>query len=324
MAYLSESGPSPAPSPTTSGYNIAEVAAKYAAMSGGATGADAPVVPLWLARPATPVIAPARRAARTTKTYGRLEGNEGNTSLTPGEKWSNPNFFTDPSSHTQTLSKSGAEVYWFDMSDEERRAFAEKAIKAGLWEPKDGAKGLISAWAQAVDMAASYNSANPDAKDKWLSPWEALDKLYAAGVAAAGGDMDAFGDGSAQPYTGWRTSKFKSVKKFTDDEIQATATQILQQELGRDPTKAELKAFTIAANQNAAANPQTVTERSRDIAWDESGRPIDSETERTVDGEQYDPTADILGSVRGSEEQKNVKMATDYFSAAMQALGAIA
>lgn len=322
MAFLSNTGPTPAPTPGGSGYDVAAAAEKFLAIQGGATGVNTPTVPLWLARPATPTLKPARKAAKTVKTYGRLEGNEGNASMTPGDRWVDPNAFSNPmeSTHARTLTEDAAAMYWFDMSDEERRAFAEKAVKAGLWEPKDGADNLLAAWTRAVDMASTYNKANANDKEKWLSPWEALDKLYAAGVAGAGGVLDGI-DG---PFKGWRSNTSKLVRTFSEDEIQATATQILQQELGRDPSKEELKAFTIAANRQASLQPQIVTERSRDTAWDEQGRPIDSETERTVEGEAYDPSMDMLDQVRGSEEQKAVKMATDYFNATMQALGAIA
>lgn len=318
MALLANNTAPPSPG---GGYDVAAAAEKFLAMQGGAAGANAPTVPLWLARPATP-ITKKRTASTTKKTYGRLEGNDGTTVATPGDsRWTDPDFFTNPMANNRTLTKSAAEMYWFDMEDDERQAFADRAMRAGLWEPKDGAKGLISAWSQAVDMASSYNEANADSKDKWLSPWEALDKLYAAGVAAAGGRLDAIDSG---PFKGWRSNTSKLVRNFSEDEIQATATQILQQELGRDPSKEELKAFTIAANRQASLQPQVVTERSRDIAWDESGRPIDSESERTVAGEAYDPSMDMLDQVRGSDEQKAVKAATDYYNATMQALNAIA
>lgn len=280
-----------------------QILSLLAGAGGGAGQPASAIVPLWLTRASNSAPPAKTRPGRSGEIDYEIASARSDFRATP-------------------TTQDAAEQYWMDMPDEERRAFTQKAIKAGMWEPKDGPGGLFRAWAQAVGFAASYNGAHPGEKDKWLSPWEAVDKLYAAGYAGSNGAIDGIGKGN-KPFTGWRTNKYNQVSTFTDQQIKQTAEKVLQQELGRDPTKAEVAAYTIAANKAAAENPQMVTERTRDTAWDEAGRPIDSETQRVTQGDSFDPSQTIQDMARGTQEHKNVKAATDYFSAAMQALGSI-
>lgn len=300
MAMVRADGGATPPAPTT-GISDAQILALFEGAQGTKDGgADSPIVPLWVSRPVQPM---------ANGFYPKRYGPGG-----PSSDTSPLSYVDEAFSKARYASKGAAEMAWLDMEDKDRRAFADRALAAGMWNPKDGAQGLIRAWSQAVDMASTYNASND--KAKWVSPWEAVDKLYAAYTAASGGTVMSPLD------TGWRTDKTKTVQNFTEDSIRKTAEQILRQELGRGPTDAEVKAYTIAANQAAAANPQIVTTRTRNTAFDAQGNPISQETQRSVSGDPFDPSLTIEQQARGTEEAK-AYAAQNYYNAAMQALGAI-
>lgn len=268
------------------------------AMLAGTQSGTAPqqVVPLWVTRP---------RSAPSLTGRGRQEFGSTSEALAIMDDIEEPQYF-DP---------DFAASAWIDLSDADKQEFAKRVQAAGAWEPTDGASRLVALWTDMVGKAAAYNSARPGSKDKWLSPFEAVEKLYPASVAGS--------DGAINGFTGWRTQRNKQFQSFTEDELEQTAEEILQRALGRNPTDDELKAYTIAANQEAKKRPQVVTTKTRDTAFDAEGRPIDSETVQSVDGEAYDPSSTIQDLVEGTQEYEDVQAATTYFPAVIQALNAV-
>lgn len=292
MVVLAQNQPTP-PSPIDLSDPNALFAALAAANS-GAVSQDPAIVPLWVNRPA------GNRTSTGISGRGFLERND-----------ANPVLYEAPAMYT----KGFAETQWTNLSDADKQEFADRAQKAGLWEPSDGAYGLFRAWAQAVGLAASYNEARVNDKDSWISPFEALQKLTANAIAGAAGTVNGF--------TGWRSQRNKQILKFNEQQVEETATAILQKELGRDPTDAELKAYTIAVNREAAKNPHIVTTRTRDTAFDAEGRPTNTETEQTVEGAPFDPSQMIEDMATGTEENEAFKAAAVYLPALVSALGSV-
>lgn len=276
---------------------------------GGEVNQNPAVVPLWVTRQRQ-VVKPTSSGGQPGWTYnpdtGRVQQETTGTAV-------NPVWVKEP--EIETYTRDYAETAWYNLSPEEQEAFAERAQKAGMWDPSDGPYGLFRAWTQAVGNAYTYNLARPNDREGWISPFEALEKLAAHNIAGQNGTING--------YTGWRSQRNQQVLKFNEQQIGRTAKDVLQRELGRDPTDDEIAAYTIAANQAAARNPHIVTTRSRDTKFDERGNPIDSETEQTVEGEQFDPTETIEDLAEGSEEHEAYKAAAVYLPALQQALGAV-
>lgn len=303
--------PSPTPVPFLPGgqpQDPLSVAMMFQQQMSGGGQAPTNVVPLWIKRASrSGVLLPAGPSAR--KPGDRRPFLEGNDAAPIRRTGTNVNPLLQKPESIQT--QDYAESYWIDMTDEEREAFVDKARKAGAWEPSDGNGAMVRVWADAVAKAASYNSSRP--QDQWLSPWEVMDRLYAASVAEQ--------DGVISGYTGWREQTDKVVTNFSEAQIAQAARDILQRELGRDPSDEEIRAYTIAANRAAKENPQTVVTRTRDTEFDAEGRPINTETQREVQGNEVDPSQLIDDAISGTDEWNEVKAATLYMPALMNALG---
>lgn len=282
------------------------------ASGGGGATPNPAVVPLWINRTPQSLVPSSGGPTAPGWTYNPDTGRVEQTS--PAGTSVNP-VWVKPPEPIQAYTADYAESAWINLTPEEQEAFAERAQKAGMWEPSDGPYGLLRAWSQAVGMSASYNAARPNTQGQWISPWEALEKLAAHSIAGANGTVNGF--------TGWRSQRTQQVVKFNEEQIGRTAKEVLQRELGRDPSEDEIRAYTVAANQAAARNPHLITERTRVTKFDEKGNPIDTETEQTVEGERFDPTETIEDLAEGTEEHEAYKAAAVYMPALMQALGSV-
>lgn len=265
----------------------------------GSAGPDAPLVPLWRVRP--PSTKPGSSAAADRAISGMSSSGAGSAAAADraiSDRTGDP-YAPGLDPKTQEY----AEAYWIDMSEEDRAAFMETAKSAGLFKDSMGGDGLAQAWSKAVALAAQYN-ANHN-KDEWLSPFEAADKLALKALADDDGTMD-FMDRST------------TVHQFTENELSSQAEAVLQRELGRNPTASELRAYTLAVNEAALANPTKVTEQGTKSA---DGSVTDSA--RVVSGANFDPTQEIEEMVRGTKEHDDFQAAAVYYPALLQALGAV-
>lgn len=230
------------------------------------------LVPLWKTRP----------AATSEKPRNRFDAVD-----QKAEHASAPTMYTGDQ----------AEASFLDMPDSDRAEFVDKAKKVGLLGKSPSAADVASAWAKAVGVAKQYNSQND--RSKWVSPWEALQKLGLSEAAAGGG-----------AYDGFQTNT--TVRQYSSSDLATTAEQIMRRELGRAPTSAELKAYTIAVNQASAQNPQTVTTYT-----DPSGN-----TSNTTQG-GIDPNQVMIDKVRADPQRAAYQAAAVYFPDVMRALGAV-
>src|SRR5574337_1131000 len=114
--------------------------------------------------------------------------------LVRGEMANRRTSSTEPALPTDMpTTKTGAEAYWLDMPDVNKQAFAQAAMSADMWKPTDGAYGLAQAWKSAVDLAAQYNSQfSSDKEGRWLSPYEAIQKLAPAVAASKNAKFNGF------------------------------------------------------------------------------------------------------------------------------------
>lgn len=244
---------------------------KSGGANGGGSGTSPANVPLWLVR---------------SEMANRL------TSSTEGPL---------PTDKPQT--QDYAEAHWLDMSEADKQAFAQAAMAADMWKPEQGAASLAQAWTQAVGIASGYNSAHQDDPKKWLSPYEAIQKLAPAMAASKGAAFNGF-------------TQTTHVQQFRESDLYSQAKSILQNELGRDPTPSELRAFTVAVNIAAKQNPAVTT--SQQANPDGTG-----DNQVVTYGGSFDPTQTIDEMVKKTDEYAQYQAAVDYFPAVMQALGAV-
>jgi len=278
------------------------IAAAQAAAQQGQSGSieDIPLIPLWQVRPASS----AKKSGTGGGAGSSAAADRALSDRPPTAGNVNPIWQTvaQPLAGNDYSTMTAAEGHWMDMSAEERMAFAAAAEKAGVWKKSQGADALFQAWGKAVGWAGKYNNLHQDNKDKWMSPFEAVSNMAIAGLADDNQSHDGF-------------STQTSIQQFSVQQLQQNARQILQQELGRNPTGSEMKAYTAAVNAAARANPQMVTQQQT-LNSDGS-----QSTDRVVNG-GIDPNEIIQGMAQGTQESADFKTAAQYLPALQQAIGA--
>ena len=262
-------------------FDIAQVISMGAQSSG--VSADDAIIPLWVKRPD---IGPDR-----LEPHAWMYVNPKKTPAT-GPQYS-------------MFTADAAENAFLDMTVEEKKQFVAAASRVGLVGKTPSGSEVASAWAKAVGLARQYNTGK--SKDKWLSPWEAMDKLALYDAAGNGAGYDGF----------TRTQTQRSVRNYTQSELSLTAEQILRKELGRGPTKAELTAYTIAVNNASKSSPEVSTQT---VTQDGSGNTSSS----TVNSGGIDPAQVITDSARTNPERAKYQAAAVYLPTLLNALGAVA
>lgn len=213
------------------------------------------------------------------------------------------------------LTADAAASSFLDMDQADRDNFQKLAIEAGLI--KVGQDGFVTqdevfgAWQQATKYAGGFNSERD--KDKWISPWEAAQRLALSNEASGGkGKFDPFAP---------RTSTATTHRNFSEGQDAEGVTRNLENlfasEMGRAPTQEERAIYQRLVQKAYDANPERTTSVTQ---TDAQGN---STTNATQSG-GIDMTATLLDKVRSDPEQQAFQAGSTFFSAAMQALGAIA
>lgn len=288
----------PLPGPTAP-IDVASIIAQSQAQAGGGSKQDRPLVPLWMTRPKAPGPRPPllpggpKRQVDLLTRPGSASAGSANAAERAAQDGGSPT--------SNPVTAAIAETYWADMSDSERLQFADQAEKAGMWKKSQGGFALFTTWSKAVELAAAYNQNKSE--DKWVSPFEAITKLSISALANDNQSHDGF-------------STQTSVQQFNEMQLRSSAKQVLQSELGRNPTDSEMKAYTAAINEAARKNPQTVMQQQTD-------NPDGSTSTSQVQSGGIDPQSIIQDMVKNTAEHDQYQGAAMYFPAAMDALNAI-
>lgn len=176
----------------------------------------------------------------------------GNTGRYEGSRWYSTPIYR---------SKTAAKAYFMNMSA------AEKAILTRTWNTFGGKGGnfrsIKSLWNAAVDAAAGAG----------VTPWQALTEgvMSQGGYAGTTGNPDGYnGPGGGGPSGGGGGGGGGGPRDFTQTSIQRAVTDpetaravynsVFLQELGREATAQEQKAFLTALNKMEKDSPaRTVT-----------------------------------------------------------------
>src|SRR5574340_203044 len=136
---------------------------------GGSGAQQQANVPLWLVRPSSSgpgsSVMADRNIAGDQNGAGSANAAEEDARRQPASIANGQKFY----------SKDAAQSGWFDLSDDEKRAFMAKAQASGFWDPSQGMDNLVHAWYYAVELASQYNDNHK--QDQWISPFEAVSKM---------------------------------------------------------------------------------------------------------------------------------------------------
>lgn len=287
---------------------IKQMLAEMASSSGPGreSKAEAQFIPLWKKRPA----GSGRRLMVNPGMVGDDPTSPGGGRLRPGRVEVEIPVITDEDFATQDMALGS----FLDLSDEDREEFQTLALRSGLLRPsEDGYSGadLMAAWNKATLDAATYNRGNSD--DKWISPWEAAEKMALGMAAKNGGAYDPF---KPKTTTQRSTRKVDFTKGEAAGDVSQTLESMFTELMGRAPTEEERSVYQRLVQTAYDASPETATQTT---VTDWQG----NSTSNTVQQGGIDMTTTMLDKVREDPEAEAF-LASQYFEAVMNSLGAIA
>lgn len=224
-----------------------------------------------------------------------------------------------------------------DWSSEQLKTFVNKGIvnKVPGFEAGMGLPEVLDAWDRLIQTSFKLNQGLPEDAKKW-TPMDVL--------ATYGKDKGSFGTkregdwiydvatGERIKYVGKtkRTQKSKQVDLSSPEEVQALATQVLREALGRAPTAKELAQFksTISgfeqANPTVSTTTQTITPQMIEEAR-ASGRDVweTAESSTVTKGGVTDAARAQLISepTMETKEYGKYQSGTTYFNALLGLIG---
>ena len=262
--------------------------------AGGPTASKAnqAIVPLWRVRPA-------KKTERVNPgEFGDTKGGlpqRLTVDITPTGDVATPDF---------------AASSFLDMPEKDRADFVKMAVASGLLPPDPTPTQVAEAWQRSVGFAADYNGARD--QDKWISPWEAVQRMGLLNAAGQGGSYDPF-----KPRTQTQTTKKDFTRGADAEQVTRNLESLFASEMGRAPTEAERSMYQRLVQKAYEASPETSTTVTTPDAQGNS-------TSVTTQSGGIDMSATLLDKVRNDPEHAAFQAGSTYFEAAMRALGAIA
>lgn len=235
-----------------------------------------------------------------------------------------------PYTNTRHVGKPASQVVGeFDKwSNEKKKKLAKRLALAGYFGgPRAGESldefvatiplaDLEKAWAQVV-----LDTAQKNANGVWVTPEQLIqNQIDYNRSAAKGTDFESFYSGkspSAAEKDPNRTEKFTSYSRdiFSASQARGLIREVLQKELGRDPTEEEFQDFKDALQTEQQQNPTRTVQSTvyRD------GDPVSQSTTSTGG---IDPAQFALEQAQANPSWAEWQAVGTYFPAAMNALGA--
>jgi hypothetical protein len=185
-----------------------------------------------------------------------------------------------------------------------------------------GVPEAMSAWDDLLKMAITLNKSG-DGKKNW-TPWDVLEsynhKAGSMGTYKSGDWLIDAATGEKVKYVGPRTktSKTTAVDLSSAEDVQAIATQVLTQMIGRAPTDKEMAKFKATLNGYENKHPEITTTTD---TYDDMGNVSAS---NVVHSGGVDDAArqTLLGNqTKGTKEYAKYQGGTTYFNALMSMIG---
>jgi hypothetical protein len=195
-----------------------------------------------------------------------------------------------------------------DGSDEERLALAQRLKDAGLWKGNISNKFNIKYYSALVKLEEQYQG--QIALDKLLNVptttnrYDSLTSLLADEEAGAS-----------------KTRVSKSTRLSDSTTAEALVTAVMQDQVGRGPSTAELKKYTQALQTAQAAAPTTTVTTSRagattsPITGEVTSGATTSKTTGGINEQQF-----LINEIAGTDEARAQKVKS-YYDVFKQAIG---
>jgi hypothetical protein len=238
-------------------------------------------------------------AAEPTVFLGTSTHGGGGFHLDDGGKVANKSSTT-----LNTMSMSEAKLEWYKWTPAQQLALAKKLYALGYLQNPTDIFGARDQYFNAMGDSANYFSAG-----RHITPMQVLDM-------GAGVNADTLKKRGQVNPDGSITRTNSSIDLSDRGSVEALATQVLQQALGRDPTPSEVNTYynTIRGQEQSHPTRQTVT-------TDANGNV--SQTSSGGFG-QDDAQMLLKQQVQNDPEFAKYQGGTTYYGAALQALGAVA
>ena len=182
-----------------------------------------------------------------------------------------------------------------DASDEARLALAQQLKDAGLWKGNISSRFDIKYYGALVKLEEQYQGQI------------ALDKLLKRPTTTTRYDslagLLADGDGGAS-----KTRVSKSTRLSDATTAEALVTAVMQDQVGRGPSTAELKKYTQALQKAQAAAPVTTVTTGGDST-------TTSQTTGGINEQQF-----LINEIAGTDEARAQKVKS-YYDVFKQAIG---
>lgn len=213
---------------------------------------------------------------------------------------------------------------WYTDDQKFYKEFISKAIlyklpgaSTDMGLPEAGA-----VWDNLLQTAIQLNKANPDGKN-W-TPWDVLEsynrKPGSLGTRKVGDWLIDNATGEKVKYVGpkTKTTKQTAIDLSNPEDVQAIATQVLTQMIGRAPTDKELAQFKSSLNSYEQSHPEITTTTD---TYDDMGNVSASNVVRS--GGVDDAARSVLLSegVKETKEYGKYQGGTNYFNALLQMIG---
>lgn len=172
------------------------------------------------------------------------------------------NIQIDKADLERTTTLGEAKQEWYRLTPAEKRAFARELEKLGLVEPGGYTDADLREFWEGVVTDLAYERA---ATGKNPSPSEYLRlnaKLYGTGQEGAGEPFDPVRKSSS---TQTSTSRDVATRLTQKQTARVYLTEEFQRELGRDPSRKEMRAFFSALRRAEKARP-TVSEGTQTVS----------------------------------------------------------
>jgi len=200
------------------------------------------------------------------------------------------------------MTQSQAQMQWYHWTQQQRLTWAKRAFALGYLSSPTDVQGAQSLFMNAIGESVRYYAVG-----KKVSPWDVLD-------LNAGSNSDVLKKRGMVNPDGSITSTNSQINLSDKASVEALATQVLQQALGRDPTQSEINTYynTIRGQEKSHPSVTTTTTKGGQTSSVTSG------------GFGQDDAAELLKSqIQNDPEYAKYQAGTTYYGAALQALGAI-
>lgn len=234
----------------------------------------------------------------------------GNTTFSPVSVDPSTGYMIDPKQKGETgvMTQSQAQMLWYDWTQAQRLQWAKYAFAKGFIDSPTNLAAAQDKWNYAINESVNFFNSH---RQQQISPWAVLDMH-------TGENADVLKKRALVGKDGTITHTNSSINLMDKGHVEALATQVLQQALGRGPTQAEMNTYYATIRGEQQSHPQVTTSRTDAATGEQVG------TATTSGGFDETDAAEMLKQrIQNDPEYAKYQAGTTYFQAAMQALGAI-